>query len=197
MPDTSKNRNERHGDKRLSFPSDEKTHPWLLKLLDAYYSIDADVAAAIESWKKQNKHVACSEGCSNCCKTHKDIPVYPLELVGISWYVTEKISGAERETLKKQLKEHNKDNLCPFLLNDICSVHPMRPIACRQFNVFGKSCEEGEDAYYTRREDVMPAVFVESSSNPEIVRLQDCHWSSLSEKMADFDKKKLDQRRKH
>ncbi len=172
---------------RLSFPSDEKTHLWLSKLLDTYYSIDADVAAAIESWKKQNKHVACIKGCSNCCKTHKDVPVYPLELVGISWYVTEKISGAEREALKKQLKEHNKDSSCPFLLNDNCSVYAMRPIACRQFNVFGKSCEEGEDAYYSRREDVMPAVFTESSSKPEIISLRDCNWSSLVEKMDDFD----------
>lgn len=196
MPNTSKIRKGTPVDKRPSFPHDEKTHPWLLKLLDTYYSIDTDVATAIESWKKQNKHVACSKGCSNCCKT-QDIPLYPLELAGISWYVTEKISGAEREALKKQLKEHNKDNLCPFLLNDICSVYLMRPIACRQFNVFGKSCEEGEDAYYTRREDVMPAVFVENSSKPEIVRLKDCHWSSLSNKMADFDKKKLDQRLKH
>lgn len=191
MPNTSKIRKGTPVDKRPSFPSDEKTHPWLSKLLDTYYSIDSDVATAIELEKNQNRKLACHKGCSNCCKTHKDIPVYPLELVGISWYVTEKISGAEREALKKQLKEHNKDNSCPFLLNDNCSVHRMRPIACRQFNVFGKSCEEGEDAYYTRREDVMPAIFTESSSKPEIVRLQDCHWSSLSKKMADFDRKNL------
>ncbi|MBS1114086.1 MAG: hypothetical protein H6Q92_1849, partial [Nitrospirae bacterium] len=26
---------------------------------------------------------------------------------------------------------------------------------CRQFNVFGSPCAEGEDPYYTRREDVL------------------------------------------
>jgi uncharacterized protein len=31
----------------------------------------------------------------------------------------------------------------------------MRPLGCRQFNVFGKPCERGEDPYYTRRHDVM------------------------------------------
>ena len=31
----------------------------------------------------------------------------------------------------------------------------MRPIACRQFNVFDRVCAEGEDAFHTRRGDVL------------------------------------------
>jgi Fe-S-cluster containining protein len=195
--DTSKKNKVTAGVKRLSFPSDEKLHPWLTKLLEAYYNVDSDVATAIELEKNKNRKLACHKGCSNCCKTHQDVPVYPLELVGISWYVTEKISGAERETLKSQLEKHKGNNACPFLFKDLCAVHPVRPISCRQFTVFGKPCAEGEDPYYTRRQDVMLAVFTENSPSPEIVRMQDCNWSSLSRKMADFDKKKLDQRRKH
>jgi hypothetical protein len=31
----------------------------------------------------------------------------------------------------------------------------LRPLGCRQFNVFGIPCATGEDPYYTRREDVL------------------------------------------
>ena len=201
--------------KRISFPSDEKVHSWLSMLLDAYYVVDKGIFNAIEHEQNQGRKLACKQGCSNCCSTHKDIPVYPLELIGISWYATEKISGAEREALKKQLKNHSENNPCPFLLNGLCSVHPVRPIACRQFNVFGDPCEEGEDAYHTRREDVMPPVkrhvdqaffimlpfygvekepdrnkVIDAGSMHRMARrLQDCNWTSLTDKMENFDGK--------
>ena len=60
-----------------------------------------------------------------------------------------------RTRLKPQLAGHVAGQPCPFLLEGACSVHPMRPLACRHFNVFGKTCVEGEDAFYTRREDVL------------------------------------------
>ena len=44
---------------------------------------------------------------------------------------------------------------CPFLIDNACSIHPLRPLACRNYNVFGQQCAEGEDAYYTRRGDVL------------------------------------------
>jgi hypothetical protein len=31
-------------------------------------------------------------------------------------------------------------------------------MACRQFNVFGMVCTEGEDAYYKRRHDVLTLI---------------------------------------
>jgi Fe-S-cluster containining protein len=36
-----------------------------------------------------------------------------------------------------------------------CAVHAVRPIACRQYNVFTTRCAPGEDPYYTRRVDVL------------------------------------------
>ncbi len=144
--------------KRLSFPIDERNHSWLKLLLDGYHIVDKGVAKSIEREKKKGRKPACTKGCSHCCSTHQDIPVYPLEIVGISWYVTEKMAGDLRGVLKKQLFSFNKNDSCPFLIVGACSIHPMRPMACRQFNVFGKPCEEGEDAYYTRREDVLDPV---------------------------------------
>jgi uncharacterized protein len=200
--------------KRLSFPADEKEHPWLKLLLEAYYIVDKGIAQVIDAERKTGRKLACAKGCSSCCKTHKDIPAYPLELIGISWYVTEKMKGVGRELLRQQLESYKKDDPCPFLMEGACSVHPVRPMACRQFNVFGKPCEEGEDTYYTRREDVLPPVkkyvdraffvmlpfygvekeserikIVETGAFHKMVKeLYSCNWKSLAEKMDRFDK---------
>ncbi len=199
--------------RRLSFDSDEINHPWLTLLLEAYYIVDKGIAEAIRIAAKKKKKVACTKGCANCCNTHKDIPVYPLELVGISWYVTEKIKGTTRDILKKQLQHYIQDAPCPFLIENSCSIHPMRPISCRQFIVFDKPCAMGEDPYYTRREDVLSPIksytdkaffimlpfygvesenerwkIIERGSMHSMVKLiQTCNWKSLAEKMEEFE----------
>src|SRR4030042_6205500 len=122
--------------KRLSFPSDESKHPWLPLLLDAYFIVYKGIDEAVRAAFKKGRKLAASKGCSNCCKTHQTIPVYPLELVGLSWYVTEKITGPERDIIKTQLRNYKENDPCTFLVNGACSVHPMRPVACRQFHVF-------------------------------------------------------------
>lgn len=139
--------------KRLDFHLDESVHPWLPILLNAYYVVDKGIADAVKMELRRGRKLACGKGCATCCKTHTTIPVYPLELVGISWYVTEKSGGPEREAIKIQLAQYKENSPCPFLMDGSCSVHPMRPVSCRQFMVFGKPCDEGEDPYYTSRED--------------------------------------------
>jgi len=124
-------------------------------LLNAYAIMDEGVKKDIEKLEKQGKSLACKRGCSNCCKTHRDIPVYPIEIVGIYWYVIEKIKEPFRSQIKSSLLKHKKGETCPFLIDGVCSIYPMRPLACRQFNVFGKSCEVGEDPFYTRPDDVL------------------------------------------
>ncbi|MCX8034406.1 MAG: YkgJ family cysteine cluster protein [Thermodesulfovibrio sp.] len=140
---------------RLSFYQDEKKHSWLPLLLNAYAIMDEGVSKDIEKGKKAGKKLACSPGCSNCCKTHRDIPIYPIEIVGIYWYVIEKIGEPLRSKIKSSLIKHKKGDPCPFLINDICSIYAMRPLACRQFNVFVKPCDVDEDTFYTRNEDVL------------------------------------------
>jgi Fe-S-cluster containining protein len=141
---------------RIRYHDDEKRQPWLPLLLDAYAVIDEGISSAVsDEIKKRGVTLACAKGCGNCCATHRDIPVYPLELVGIYWYVIEKMAEPLRSTVKKRLLDHKKGDACPFLVEASCSIHPMRPAACRQFNVFNRPCEPGEDPYYTRRIDVL------------------------------------------
>ena len=199
---------------RLSFPQEECLHSWLSLLLASYFVADQGVAEGVRRGEKQGKTLACRRGCSACCRTHKTIPVYPLELVGLSWYGTEKVQGPVREKLKTQLRRHREGEPCPFLVDDLCSIHPLRPLACRHFNVFGRACEEGEDAYYTRRQDVLTPIaqymnraldimlpfygvtktrdrrrVLKTGTVHKLARvMQGFDWSSLADKMDDYDR---------
>jgi uncharacterized protein len=141
--------------RRVRFPEDEARLTWLSPLLDAYALIDTGVAIAVRKGEKEHgTGIACSRGCAVCCG-QKDIPVYPHELVGLYWYASEKLGQTDRQVLKKQLENHGAQSPCPFLLQNACAVHPVRPAACRWFNIFGTPCGQGEDPYYTRRADVL------------------------------------------
>lgn len=141
--------------RRLRFPDDEQRIPWLSRLLDAFAVVDTGVAIALRNAeKKENKKLACSKGCDVCCR-QKDIPLYPHELVGLYWFVSEKMSGVGRDIAERQLRDHTSGSPCPFLVDSACAVHPVRPVSCRQFNVFTTPCAPGEDPYYTRRDDVL------------------------------------------
>lgn len=141
---------------RIHFSEDEKKLPWLPLLLDAYAIVDTGIGVAIRKEGKLRKiRLACGKGCGNCCEHQKDLPLYPHELVGIYWYVSKIVSQPARDALKSRLALHTAEAPCPFLLDGACSIHPLRPIGCRQFNVFNTPCAAGEDPYYTRRDDVL------------------------------------------
>lgn len=203
------------GANRISFPSDEKVHSWLRMLLDGYYIVDKGIGRSIGDEGKKGRMLACKKGCSHCCATHKDIPVYPLELVGVTWYATEKLGSPLREKLRQSLEQFEGRGACPFLIDRACAVHPVRPMACRQFNVFGEPCGAGEDPFYTRRGDVMDPVrkyvdqaffimlpfygiekeserikVIETGAFHNMVKeLHGCNWKSLAAKMRDFEER--------
>ncbi|MBM4181556.1 MAG: YkgJ family cysteine cluster protein [Betaproteobacteria bacterium] len=137
---------------RARYPEDEKRLTWLPLLLEIQHLTDQGVAAAIQA---DGRRLACARGCAACCRSHVDIPVYPLELMGIAWFARERLDGDTRAIVQRQLLAHRDLGGCPFLVNEACAIHPLRPMACRQFNVFNSVCAVGEDAYHTRRGDVM------------------------------------------
>ncbi len=141
---------------RCRLTEGEEKLPWLEMLLDAYEIFDRGIEVALRREKrKQNRRLACMEGCGSCCRTHTDIPLYPLEMTGVYWYVIEKADLSIRQTLKKNLEAHTPAGPCPFLLDNACAIYHVRPAACRQFIVFNRPCSEGEDPYHTRRNDVL------------------------------------------
>lgn len=198
---------------RPRFPEDEKKHPWLSMLLDAYALIDKGISFAVKEKEKGGAKWACKKGCDICCRAQKDIPIYPLEMVGIYWYATEKVAEPLRAILKNHLLNYRNEKRCPFLIDNSCSVHPIRPIGCRQFNVLNRPCREGEDPYYTRKQDILLPVqsysdraflimlpfygITDEKTKSEIIRtrlihskarvLQSLNWSDLAKKMEEFD----------
>ena len=201
---------------RDHFEQDEQKYSWLGMLLDGYALIDKGVHQAIAAQSSQDKSLACSNGCAACCRAHHEIPVFPLEMVGVSWYAAEKLSGEVRDKLRDNLKQFEKGKACPFLVDDSCSVHPVRPAACRQFNVLGTACSEGEDAWKTRPDDVVTPikkyidlayyhmlpfygieteedklkVIKDSAMNAIAQEMQSCQWGSLVDKMDQLDKER-------
>jgi Fe-S-cluster containining protein len=142
--------------RRLHFPEDELRLPWLPLLLDAFAIADTGIAVAIRNWeKKEGKKLACAKGCGTCCVHQTDLPLYPHEIVGIYWYAAEKLAGPVRERLMARLSGATAGSGCPFLVDESCVIHAMRPVGCRQFNVFTAPCAAGEDPYFTRRGDVL------------------------------------------
>ena len=206
--------------RRLGFAEDEKLYSWLSMLLDAYWITDKGVAEGIELMRRKGNELACAKGCANCCVTHRSIPVYPIELVGIAWYAVEKLTDPIRSRLQRKLLAHRRGEPCAFLLDGVCSIHPLRPMACRQFNVFNRICDAGEDAYYTRRHEVLTPLkkythkaflatmpFYGDRSRAEYRKIvekglmhvaakdmQQCNWQSLAEKMASAEKKEKEER---
>jgi Fe-S-cluster containining protein len=114
----------------------------------------------------------------------------------------------------RQLAVHRHGQACAFLVDQVCSIHPLRPMACRQFNVFNTVCAEGEDTYYTRRGDVMTPLkkythqafvgtmpfygiktrarareVVQSGMQHQLVKdLQNIDWRHLADKMKEYDR---------
>ncbi|MFH2132842.1 MAG: YkgJ family cysteine cluster protein [bacterium] len=143
---------------RQSFPFDEIKNAWLPLLLDAYYIADQGVTEGIRRQTAKGRTLACSKGCSHCCSSHTTIPVYPLEVVGVYWYAIEKLDITQKKLLLDPLRNHVSGDPCPFLNQGACVIHPMRFLACRHFNVFDTVCAENEDAFFTRREDVLTPI---------------------------------------
>jgi len=201
---------------RVSYPLDEAVHPWLKILLDAYYETDLGVREGIARETGKGKQLACARGCAHCCRTHEDIPVFPIELVGMTWYAVEQVQGPVRAKLRQQLQQFPDVQGCPFLVEDVCSIHALRPMACRQFNVFNQACAPGEDAYHTRRQDVLTPIrsykenalqitvpfygkvtkseqkqLVQSGKLDRLARaMRDCQWQALADKMDQYDRRK-------
>ena len=139
---------------RIHYPEDEARYPWLTTLFDAYHLTDTGSAIEIiEEGKKRNSQPGCHMGCCNCC-IKANVPVSPLEKNGITWFTVQKVTGDVREILEEQLLNYKAVPHCPFLVNAVCSIYPVRPFACRIFYVFGKPCESPDDIGVARRADI-------------------------------------------
>ncbi len=136
------------------FRIERVSHEWLLMLLDAYHEFDIGVYEELHlEAARRGEAPACRPGCCNCC-LRADVPISDLELSGLYWFCSEKLQEPSRRQVKDQLRRHRKLLRCPFLVEPLCAVYPVRPLACRQYFVFGHSCAWDEDVPAKRPRDI-------------------------------------------
>ena len=171
---------------RHSFPEDEKKHPWLPILLDAFNILDRAVAVGIdEKQRRGQSRLACSRGCKSCCLNPR-LPITSVEFAAITWYAAEKLAGETREKVKGQLARRASSPQCPFLVEGVCAIYPVRPLSCRQFHVFGEPCALTEDVYVTRPKDIwLPGKEIALRVSMKLLPLYGFH--SKKQQMKAFD----------
>jgi uncharacterized protein len=140
---------------RLSALAAEKKYPWLTTVLDTYYISDSQVEEHLARIAKKGINPACHKGCHACC-LKVTVPFTEPELTAISWYASEVLTDKIRARVKQRLIEHAEILECPFLVDRVCSIYPVRPLICRQFLVKSKPCETEEDVADSRPQDIIP-----------------------------------------
>lgn len=86
--------------------------------------------------------LACRAGCAHCC--HQSVGVTVPEALAIVQHLLETRTPAELEELSQRLerahqrtrgltrdRRNSVDHPCPLLVDNLCSIYPVRPLACR------------------------------------------------------------------
>ena len=98
---------------------------------EVYKTIDNFLLKAPEENKKE---IQCKAGCTACCFI--DVEVSGDEAAVIIGYCMENGIEIDREYLTKQAavgrKSYSDLSKCFFLKDNLCSIYPVRPIACRK-----------------------------------------------------------------
>lgn len=110
------------------------------KALITFYARHDQVVSAVLSHSDEN--IACKPGCSYCC--YFKVEIKPLEIIEIVEYVKKSFSAEKIEAAVKQAKDNIAElkhldysqqvatnQICPFLINENCSIYNVRPTKCR------------------------------------------------------------------
>ena len=101
-------------------------------------ALSARITADGEAHDEMDK-VQCRRGCAFCC--HVDVVVTPLEAIRV---VAAMRRGDAPDRRAAAHGPRAKNAPCPLLIDSLCSVYAMRPLACRSlFSTDLAACEAG------------------------------------------------------
>ena len=113
---------------------------------------------------------ACRPGCFYCC--YYKVEAKAVEVLAIQRYVNARFTQQQRELVMKQAmvnieqakglsyEEHLATNQrCPFLIENQCSVYPVRPSKCRNFHA--SEVEGCKKSYEEPNNLMLPNSFIE------------------------------------
>lgn len=89
--------------------------------------------------KDSGRDHSCKKGCNFCCRMNVDILPEEAELIAV--YCASNDIVISKEYLKKQMKVRKEMiafsavGVCVFLKDGLCSIYPVRPLACRKYLV--------------------------------------------------------------
>jgi hypothetical protein len=112
-------------------------------MADLYDSATAEAADRFPA----PQAIACKKGCSSCCRLR--VKTDQATVARIVAHLREHWSATERAALLqrgRRVIEHQAGDragrptitapLCPFVVADACSIHAVRPLACRGLNSY-------------------------------------------------------------
>jgi Fe-S-cluster containining protein len=121
------------------FSTEKKARNALQKSLARHTELIASSIAAAAT------KPACRQGCSFCC--HYKVEVRAHEVFHIKDFMAQQLSSATQASIHAELEanalqirslspaEHLSTNIkCPFLIDQACSIYPVRPFRCRNFH---------------------------------------------------------------
>lgn len=97
--------------------------------LGKIYSLISEVGRAV------SPYVACSKGCSDCCKMNVSISIIEAERLSV---LSRRLMTPVKHPIRHSQEEFSGVP-CPFLADDKCSVYEARPYACRAHYSFDTS----------------------------------------------------------
>lgn len=90
--------------------------PVSAQLRDEYASLVAEVDLLVDTLAgRLLEHIRCAPGCSSCCRTFSVCPLERSLLAMFSRPLLQPCGGSQ----------------CQLLVDDRCSVYPLRPLICR------------------------------------------------------------------
>lgn len=127
------------------------------QIKQAYELVDFSVEAVLSASAKKGAKCVCGPGCATCCS--QPIPLTPAELLLLKRHISENFSLQKLSLLLQRCASFaGKEPVarpCPMLLDGVCQVYDVRPIACRRYLVSGHKCEVGEDPVAHRPFDMI------------------------------------------
>lgn len=113
----------------------------IININELSYEVLGGINDAIHS----SNTIDCQSGCSHCC--YLRVSTYDYEIISIYQYLMVKVKKRDRDLIFKRIKdqyeivknftieEHHHTNVeCPFLIENKCSVYPVRPVSCAGYH---------------------------------------------------------------
>jgi Fe-S-cluster containining protein len=171
-------------DAQVTVPT--KPTPLRLMLPMVHALADAVVDVAIKSVEEEGKTISCQKGCGACCRQLvpiaeiearrlrdlvNDLPEprrtairrrfaeaqRRLEAAGLWQKMADREHWAEGESNPVGLQYFAQGIACPFLEEESCSIHPDRPVSCREYLVTSPAANCAKPSAETVRMVPMPA----------------------------------------